>query len=136
MRRKILIVEDNEDLLGMLRLAFKCAGFSIATAAHGIEALKKTRTLNPDVILLDLMLPELDGLAVCEIVRKDPATASIPIIMLTGISSELTRLAGLECGADAYVTKPIQPKVLVAKVKALLRPRKLAKAALLLPNAA
>jgi DNA-binding response OmpR family regulator len=123
MRKKILLVEDNEELLEILRLNFKWAGFSIATAINGIDALKKVRSLSPDLVLLDLMLPELDGLAVCEILRKDPGTREIPIVMLTGVSSQLTRLAGLECGADAYLTKPISPKAVVAKVQELLLSR-------------
>ncbi len=116
MRKKILIVEDDTDLLEMLRLSFKGAGFSIATATNGIEALKKVRSLQPDLIVLDLVLPELDGFAVCEILRKDRAMASIPIIMLTGLSSEFTRFAGMESGATDYVTKPVMPSELVSKI--------------------
>jgi two-component system, OmpR family, alkaline phosphatase synthesis response regulator PhoP len=122
MRKKILIVEDDTDLLEMLRLSFKSAGFSIATATNGIEALKKVRSLLPDLIVLDLVLPELDGFAVCEILRKDRATATIPIIMLTGLSSEFTRFAGLESGATDYVTKPVTPSELVSKAHYWLRP--------------
>jgi DNA-binding response OmpR family regulator len=81
------------------------------------------RSLAPDLILLDLMLPELDGFAVCEILRRDATTASIPVIMLTALSGELGRLAGLDCGANDYVTKPFSPKQLVAKVDELLKNR-------------
>jgi two-component system alkaline phosphatase synthesis response regulator PhoP len=116
MRKKILIVEDDTDLLEMLRLSFKGAGFSIATATNGIEALKKVRSLRPHLIVLDLVLPELDGFAVCEILRKDRETSSLPIIMLTGLSSEFTRFAGLESGATDYVTKPVTPSELVSKI--------------------
>ncbi len=116
MRKKILIVEDDTDLLEMLRLSFKGAGFSIATATNGIEALKKVRSLRPDLVVLDLVLPELDGFAVCEILRKDGATSTVPVIMLTGLSSEFTRFAGLESGATDYVTKPVTPTELVSKV--------------------
>jgi len=121
MRKKILIVEDDTDLLEMLRLSFKEAGFSIATAVNGIEALKKVRTLRPDLVVLDLVLPELDGFAVCETLRKDKTTASIPIIMLTGLSSEFTRFAGLESGATDYVTKPVTLSELVSKVNHWLK---------------
>jgi DNA-binding response OmpR family regulator len=121
MRKKILIVEDDTDLLEMLRLSFKGAGFSIATATNGIEALKKVRSLRPDLIVLDLVLPELDGFAVCEVLRKDRALASLPIIMLTGLSSEFTRFAGLESGATDYVTKPVTPSELVSKINYWLR---------------
>src|SRR3982750_3412370 len=117
MRKKILLVGDNTELLEILRLNFKWAGFSIATATNGIEALKKIRSLSPDLVLLDLMLPELDGLAVCETLRRDASTASIPIIMLTALSSELGRLAGLSSGANDYVPKPFSLKVLLERVK-------------------
>jgi DNA-binding response OmpR family regulator len=123
MRKRILIVEDNSDLLELLRLSFKAAGFSIATATNGIDAIKKTRSLNPDLILLDLILPELDGFAVCEILRKDPETVSVPIVVLTGLSSQFTRYAGLESGATEFVTKPMSPDHLVVKVKRLLSER-------------
>jgi len=121
MPNKILVVDDNTELLELLRLNFKGAGFAIATATNGIDALKKARALLPDLILLDLVLPELDGFAVCESLRQDPATASIPIIMLTGLSSQFSRIAGLESGANEYVTKPASPSRLISAVKALLR---------------
>ncbi len=121
MRKKILIVEDDTDLLEVLRLSLKSAGFSIATATNGIEALRKARTLTPDLIVLDLVLPELDGFAVCETLRKDHATASVPIIVMTGLSSEFTRLAGFESGATDYVTKPFIPSELVSKIDGWLR---------------
>jgi DNA-binding response OmpR family regulator len=121
MRKKILVVEDNSELLGLLRLSLKQAGFAVATAGDGIEALKKARSVSPDLIVLDLVLPELDGFAVCETLRKDPATAEVPIILLTGLTSEFTRYAGLESGASDYVTKPISPAELVSKIKSWLR---------------
>jgi two-component system alkaline phosphatase synthesis response regulator PhoP len=117
MRKKILVVEDDAELLELLRLSFKNAGFSIATANNGIEALKKARSITPDAILLDLVLPELDGFAVCETLRRDPVTAEIPIVVVTGLSSELSRLAVLESGADDYVSKPISPRELVSKIR-------------------
>jgi two-component system alkaline phosphatase synthesis response regulator PhoP len=138
MRKKVLIVDDNSEYLALLRLNFKAAGFSIATAANGIDALKKARSVAPDLILLDLVLPELDGFAVCESLRHGSSTSSIPVIILTGLASEFSRLAGMECGASAYFTKPVSPKALVASVHGLLdnqpaRPRakKPAKAELL-----
>ena len=117
MRKKLLIVEDNTELLELMRLGLKQAGFSVSTAANGLEALKKARTLSPDLILLDLVLPELDGFAVCEALRKDNTTSAIPIIMLTGLTSEFTRYAGMESGADEYVTKPASPGQLLPKIK-------------------
>jgi DNA-binding response OmpR family regulator len=117
MRKKVLIVDDNRELLGLLRLSFRAAGFSITTATNGIEALKKARSVAPDLILLDLVLPEMDGFAVCETLRRAPATSSIPIFILTGLTSEFTRLAGLESGANEYFPKPVSPNQLVSRIK-------------------
>jgi DNA-binding response OmpR family regulator len=108
-------------LLELLRLGFKQAGFSVSTAANGLEALKKARSVSPDVILLDLVLPELDGFAVCEALRRGAETSAIPIIMLTGLTSEFTRYAGMESGADEYVTKPVSPEQLLPRIKHWLR---------------
>ena len=123
MRKKILVVDDDADLVELLTFNLKKAGFAIGTAFDGVEALKKARSIAPDLILLDLMLPELDGFAVCEILRRDTVTASIPVIMLTALSGELGRFAGLDCGANDYVTKPFSPKQLVSKVDELLKIR-------------
>jgi len=122
MRKKILVVDDNKDLVEVLRLSLKHAGFSIATATNGIEALKKARSVSPDLILLDLMLPELDGFAVCETLRKDPTTASIPILILSGLTSQLARLAGLESGGTEFIAKPMNPGSLVSRIKTMLKP--------------
>ena len=119
-KRKILIVEDEPDFLELLRLRFKEEGFAIATATNGVDAVKKARTLCPNLVLLDVMLPELDGFAVCEILRKDAATASMPIIMVTGLCGQLTRCAGIESGATDFVTKPTTPDEIVSKAKEML----------------
>lgn len=125
MRKKILIVEDNSELLELMRLGLKQAGFRIDTATNGVEALELVRSTPPDLVVLDLVLPELDGFAVCDRLRKEEATASIPVIVLTGLSTEFARFASLESGADEYVTKPINPEHLVSKIKQLLeRPAK------------
>jgi two-component system alkaline phosphatase synthesis response regulator PhoP len=116
-RKKILVVEDHPDLLELLRLEFKDKGFAIATATNGVDAVRKARSLQPDLILLDVMLPELDGFAVCEILRKDPAMAATPILMLTGLAGQLSRCAGIESGATDFVTKPIKPSDVVLKVR-------------------
>jgi len=121
MRKKLLIVEDNTELLELMRLGLKQAGFSISTATNGLDALKKARSISPDLIILDLILPELDGFAVCETLKRSPDTAAIPIILLTGLSSEFTRYAGIESGADEYVTKPISPEQLVPKIERRLQ---------------
>src|SRR2546427_1366709 len=106
MRKRVLVVEDDTEMVDLLRFNLRKAGFAIATATNGIEALKKARSVAPDLILLDLMLPELDGFSVCEILRREPATASVPIIMLTALSNELARVTGLAAGANDYLPKP------------------------------
>jgi DNA-binding response OmpR family regulator len=93
------------------------AGYTTTTATNGLDALKKARSSTPDLIVLDLVLPELDGFAVCESLKKDPATAKTPIIMLTGLTSEFTRYAGLESGANEYVTKPANPDQLLSRIE-------------------
>ena len=123
MRKKILVVDDDADIVELLSFTLKQAGFAIGTAFDGIEALRKVRSITPDLILLDLMLPKLDGLAVCEILRRNVATASIPVILLTALSGELGRLAGMDSGATDYMTKPFSPRQLVSKVETLLRER-------------
>jgi DNA-binding response OmpR family regulator len=116
-RKRILVVEDDLEQSELLCFNLKKAGFAIGTAVDGIQALKKARSLLPDLILLDLMLPEMDGFAVCEILRRDPATASVPIIMLTALSSELARINGLALGAADYITKPFNLKDLVKRIR-------------------
>ena len=120
MAKKILIVDDNADLLTVLRLGFSKAGFVVRTADNGLAALKKVRTFEPDLLLLDLIMPEMDGFAVCETLKKNPATAGIPIVVLTGLASELSRFAGLESGADEYLTKPFNFNEILAKVQDVL----------------
>jgi DNA-binding response OmpR family regulator len=116
MRKKILVVDDDPEAIELVVYNLKKAGFSVGTAADGVEALRKACSIAPDFILLDLMMPELDGFAVCEILRRDPATATVPIIMVTAWSTELARCAGLEAGANDYVTKPFSPRDLVSRV--------------------
>jgi len=121
MLKKILVVEDDSDLVELLRFNLKKEGYALATASDGIEALKKAHSIRPDLILLDLMLPELDGFAVCEILRRDPKTAAIPIIILTAMSSQLSRFNGLDAGANVYLTKPFSHKYLRQVVRELLQ---------------
>jgi len=123
MKSKILVVDDEPDAVELVEFNLRGAGFDVITAGNGDEALKKARTFAPDLILLDLMLPEVDGLEVCKILRRDPATSAVPIIMLTAKAAELDRVLGLELGADDYVTKPFSPRELVLRVKNLLRRR-------------
>jgi DNA-binding response OmpR family regulator len=119
-RKKVLIVEDDPDLVELLSFNLRAAGFAVGTAADGLDAIKKARSLIPDLILLDLMLPELDGFGVCEILRRDPATAGIPIFMVTAMSSQFARLAGMEAGANDFITKPFSPKQLISRVHEIL----------------
>ena len=123
MKLKILVVDDEPDALELISYNLKAAGFDVATAADGEEALKRARNAQPALIILDVMLPEVDGLEVCKTLRREPATASVPIIMLTAKAAEIDRVLGLELGADDYVTKPFSPRELILRVKALLRRR-------------
>jgi DNA-binding response OmpR family regulator len=118
---KILVVDDEPDAIELLKVNLKSAGYDVTTAADGDEALKKARSLLPDLIILDLMLPEVDGLEVCKILRRDQRVCATPIIMLTAKAAEIDRVLGLELGADDYVTKPFSPRELVLRVKRLLR---------------
>src|SRR5438477_9769381 len=118
---KILVVDDEPDALELIEFNLKAAGFDVVTADDGKEALKKAFAVLPNLILLDLMLPEIDGLEICKMLRHDPTTAAIPIIMLTAKAAEIDRVLGLELGADDYVTKPFSPRELVLRVKKLLQ---------------
>jgi two-component system phosphate regulon response regulator PhoB len=118
---RILVVDDEPDAVELIEFNLKTAGFAVTTASDGEEALKKARSIIPQLIILDLMLPEVDGLEVCKILRRDPKTSAIPIIMLTAKAAEIDRVLGLELGADDYVTKPFSPRELVLRVKRLLR---------------
>src|SRR3954463_7528712 len=120
-KQKILIVDDEPDALELIGFNLKNGGYEVITAENGSEALKKARAFMPNLILLDLMIPEVDGLEVCKILRRDPATAGIPIIMVTAKAAELDRILGLELGANDYVTKPFSPRELVLRVKNLLQ---------------
>jgi len=121
MAREVLVVEDEPDIRRLVVLHLERDGFRCRTAATGTDALREVKTAVPDLVVLDLMLPELDGLEVCRRLRRDPGTASVPIIMLTAKSDEVDRVVGLEVGADDYVAKPFSPKELVARVRAVLR---------------
>jgi two-component system alkaline phosphatase synthesis response regulator PhoP len=120
-QKKILIVEDEQDILQLVKLYLEKEGFRTVTATNGVEALKKVKEDKPHLIVLDLMLPELDGLEVCKRLRSSPETAMLPIIMLTAKAEESDTVIGLELGADDYVAKPFSPKALVARIKAMLR---------------
>lgn len=120
-KQKILVVDDEPDAVELIEFNLKANGYEVVTAADGEEALQKARAVLPDLIILDLMLPEVDGMEVCKILRRDPRTSGLPIIMLTAKAAEIDRVLGLELGADDYVTKPFSPRELVLRVKRLLR---------------
>ncbi len=123
MKAKILVVDDEPDVVTLLDFNLKAAGMEVLVAGDGAEALHKARHSSPSLILLDLMLPEMDGLEVCKALRRDPETANIPILMLTAKAAEIDRVLGLEIGADDYVTKPFSPRELVLRIKKLLQRR-------------
>jgi len=121
---RVLVVDDEEDIVELIRFNLEGAGFDVVTAYTGAEALRRAGDTAPDIILLDAMLPEMDGFAVCEILRRDPATATTPVIFVTSWGSEDARNLALEFGGDDYIVKPFSPKELVLRVKTLLaRPR-------------
>jgi DNA-binding response OmpR family regulator len=121
MKPKILLVDDEPDALEVLGFKLREAGFTPIFARDGGRALATARQERPDLIVLDLMLPEVDGLEVCKILRRDPATSAIPILMLTARAAEMDRVLGLELGADDYVTKPFSPRELVLRIRKLLQ---------------
>jgi DNA-binding response OmpR family regulator len=118
---KVLVVEDEETLSRNLADKLRGEGFTVFTAADGEDGLEKIREEHPDLIVLDIMLPKLDGLSLCRIVRRDAATAHIPIIMLTARGTEVDKIVGLESGADDYVVKPFGLGEFLARVRAVMR---------------
>ena len=118
---RVLVIEDNADIAELLRLSLEKAGHLVETRPTGNDGLAYARERVPDLVVLDLMLPGMDGLQVCQALRGSAATATIPIIMLTARGEESDRIRGLELGADDYVTKPFSPKELVARAAAVLR---------------
>jgi two-component system alkaline phosphatase synthesis response regulator PhoP len=122
-RAKILAVDDETELADLMQYHLVRAGHEVTTAANGWEAISQVRANRPDLILLDLMLPDLDGFGVCEILRRDPGTATIPIVIVSAWSSPDSRFLGLELGALDYLTKPFSPQELVERVNRLLHAR-------------
>jgi DNA-binding response OmpR family regulator len=121
MPSRVLIVEDEPDIRDLVVHHLKREGYQVSAAASGEEALRQVQAAPPDLVLLDLMMPAMDGLEVCRRLRQDPATAMLPIVMLTAKGDEVDRVLGLEIGADDYIVKPFSPKELLARVRALLR---------------
>lgn len=121
MNAKILIVEDERDIVDLLRYNLEEAGFETNYVRNGADALHRAVEKSVDLILLDLMLPEVDGLIVCRLLKNDPRTKNIPIVMVTAKTEERDRIVGLELGVDDYITKPFSPKEVVLRVSAVLR---------------
>ena len=121
---KILIVDDEKDILEFLSYNLEKEGFAVSTATNGIEAISKARNFKPDLIILDVMMPEMDGITTCSEMRLIPQLENTLILFLTARSEEYSELAGFDAGADDYVTKPIKPKLLISRVKALLKRNK------------
>src|SRR5262245_10276120 len=118
---RVLVVEDEEDVAELLRYNLKKEGYEVTAAPNGADAVKLARDLLPDVVLLDIMVPQLNGWEVCRRLKNDEETRAIPIIMVTGRVEEGDKVLGFELGADDYVTKPFSPRELVARVRAVAR---------------
>jgi DNA-binding response OmpR family regulator len=121
MPKHVLVVEDEPDTAELIELHLKNDGYRVTVADDGDQALKKVHKHMPDLVILDLMIPEITGVEVCKFIRKDPATQSIPIIMCTAKTGEIDKILGLELGADDYVTKPFSPRELLLRVKNLIK---------------
>ena len=119
--KRILVVEDDGDIADLLRHYLERAGYAVDVLGTGTDAVSRVRDTQPDLVILDRMLPGLDGLEICRLLRVQPATADVPVMMLTARAEESDRIVGLELGADDYITKPFSAKEVVARVHALLR---------------
>jgi two-component system alkaline phosphatase synthesis response regulator PhoP len=119
--RKVLIADDEPDILEILKYNLSKEGYEVVTAKDGDEALEKARRVQPDLIILDVMMPKKTGVEVCQILRTQPAFKETLIIFLTAVNDEGTLIKGLETGADDYISKPISPKVFLSRVNALFR---------------
>jgi two-component system phosphate regulon response regulator PhoB len=117
----VLVIEDEPDIRDLLAFHLEREGYTVTKSSDGAEGLRLARSAPPDLILLDLMLPAMDGLEVCRRLRQDPATQGVPLVMLTARGDEVDRVLGLELGADDYVVKPFSPREVVARVRAVLR---------------
>ncbi len=123
-RKTVVVVEDEEDILELIKYNLAKEGWQVTGASSGEEGLRNIKASPPDLVLLDLMLPGLDGLEVCRTLRRDPRTQTLPIIMLTAKGEEADVVTGLELGADDYIAKPFSPRVLLARVRTVMRRRK------------
>jgi len=120
---KILLVDDEPDILDFVSYNLKAEGYKVSTASSGKSGVAKAKELKPDLILLDVMMPEMDGIEACDQIRKLPGLENTVIAFLTARGEDYSQVAGFEAGADDYITKPVKPKVLTSRLKALLRRR-------------
>ena len=116
----ILVVDDEPDMAELIAFNLRCLHHEVLIAADGAAALEQAQKARPDLLILDLMLPSIDGLSLCEMLRRWPGTSTVPILMLTACGRELTRLLSLDAGANDYMTKPFRPRELVRRVQSLL----------------
>ena len=119
-KKRILIVEDEAEMVEMIKMRLEAVGYEVLAAYDGPEGLEKAKKEKPDLIILDLMLPKMDGFKVCGLLKKDTRYANIPIVMFTAKAQEEDMVLGREMGADAYITKPFEPKVLLGKIEELI----------------
>ena len=125
MPKKILLIDDDPDLVNAVRMILESKNYNVAAAFGGIEGLEKAKTENPDLIVLDVMMPDKDGYSVCKELKSDPQLRSIPVILLTAVVSHIsttrfTQQMGLETDADDYIDKPVEPDVLVKRIETLI----------------
>lgn len=120
-KKSILIVDDDQDIRDLLSYNLQKSGYSVNEAINGFDCLEKIKTIKPSLILLDVMMPEMDGLEVCQQIKSDPKNHDILICFLTARGEDYSQIAALEAGGDDYVTKPIKPKVLISRINAILR---------------
>jgi len=118
---QILVVDDEQDILELIRHTLNKEGYEVHVAANGQQAVEKAKKIKPSLILMDVMMPVLDGMEACRQLKEDPETATLPIIFLTARSEEFAELAGFEAGADDYISKPIRSRVLLSRIRAILR---------------
>ena len=120
-KKKILLIDDEPDITELIQFHLEQNEYTVKTASDGLKGIEIARAFMPDLILLDVMMPEMDGIEVCQVLKEAPKTQNILICILSARSEDYSQIAGLDAGADDYVTKPIKPKVLLSKIKALLR---------------
>jgi two-component system alkaline phosphatase synthesis response regulator PhoP len=120
-KQKILLVDDEPDIVDLIKYHLEKEGYLVSTASNGVECLSIAKSFVPDLILLDVMMPEMDGIEACVELRKEPILKGVIIAFLTARAEDYSQVAGLDSGADDYITKPIKPRVILSKIKALLR---------------